>query len=368
MQVPPFSVNFSQYTRFLPGGEARPFPCALGAGVVSWPCHPIRQKEDFSHEAHLFGPPIGPVPSPGLGRLRRPNFRSGNHRKGPGGPAGLERAGPSPVLEHRRPLPGGFGVLRPGQPGSGIPGPVPGGRGRAGRAHDPPPLLAGDLRPGGSGRRHRHGHRGADQPGHGPHPGPVSPDRPGGCPGQRLPLPGPAAHPGGTAPTVPPNPHRPAEPGRFGHENHHRGRLPDLGERPVENHPGRGPAGRPVRRAALPGGAPSPRSWTPRDPGFPPRRSSPLPWGGSFFLPNGARRRVCGTPRRQGTARVSSCSCCGCSWRRRAPLPPSPAGCWEGRTPPQGSGSGGRSRRDPRPRPRPRRRTPGWACSSRTWG
>lgn len=99
----------------------------------------------------------------------------------------------------------------------------------------------------------------------------------------------------------------------------------------------------------------------------PPRPANgPSPGGeGPFrFLDRAKARRLGGAPWASGP--VSS-SCCGCSWPHRAP-PPSRAGCWEGRTPPQGSGSGGRSRRDPRPRPRPRRRTPGWACSSRTWG
>ena len=150
-----------------------------------------------------------------LGRLRqRADLRPGGHRAGPYRPAGPGRAGPAPVLEHRRPEPG-----RPGRPlpGRGGAGPLRRGHRRPGPGHDPAPLLAGDLRPGGPRRRHGLRHRLPHQPGHGPGGGPVPP---GGLfrrlelrpPGRR-----PAAHGGGDDPAVPPDPHRPVEPGGAGH-------------------------------------------------------------------------------------------------------------------------------------------------------
>ena len=243
------------------------------------------------------------------------------------------------------------------------------GHRRPGPGHDPAPLLAGDLRPGGPRRRHGLRHRLPHQPGHGPGGGPVPP---GGL-FRRLELrpPGrwPAAHGGGDDPAVPPDPHRPAEPGGFWTPGPPRWRSPS----PWWTASGRSPPTRPwwtpCWGACSPQGRPSPACWrsAPPDRLSPPRPANgPSPGGeGPFRFPGRAKaRRLGGAP--WASVPVSS-SCCGCSWPRRAP-PPSRAGCWEGRTPPRGSGSGGRSRRDPRPRPRRRRCTPGWACSSRTWG
>ena len=125
----------------------------------------------------------------------------------------------------------------------------------------------------------------------------------------------------------------------------------------------------PCWEACSPRGRPSPACWR-RAP--PDRLSPPRPANGPS--PGGRARSVLWTgPRRAVWAarlgRLGRSAAAVVAAAGAAVLlflhPRQGAG---GKNSPQGSGSGGRSRRDPRPRPRPRLGTPGWACSSRTWG
>ena len=177
----------------------------------------------------------------------------------------------------------------------------------------------------------------------------------------------PAAHGGGDDPAVPPDPHRPVEPGGPGHPDHHGGGSLTLVDGQWKITPDEAVADA-LLGACSPQGRPSPACWRSAPPdrlSLPRPANGPSPGGeGPFRFPGRAKaRRLGGAPWASGPVSRAVVAAAG-------PIglllhPRQGAG---GRIPPRGSGSGGRSRRDPRPRPRRRRRTPGWACSSRTWG
>ncbi len=129
-----------------------------------------------------------------------------------------------------------------------------------------------------------------------------------------------------------------------------RWRSPHPGGRPVEDHP-------PTRPWWTPCWGPAHHRGGPHQPAggerrltaclLPPSKRALPRWGGPVpFFWTGPRRAVWAA--RLGRPGPVSSSCCGCSWPRRAP-PPSRAGCWEGRTPPRGKRIWRKISQDPRP-------------------